>query len=185
MGGLNRFFGSTESIVKDTEREDESIIDIWRKYHQTVPRKKTLIEGLSLDNEFQSNLTELKRILVYEFVDIGNEEKEEAELISDLEAIEHDQRIKRVHRIEQCLRYVGSKYEYVDELLHHLHSILIFQIHITDKLLAGSKDSEKLIAHPLTRSPAFLDHRFQKTGSVLNHFHRQFRLLWRWLLYWR
>lgn len=82
-----------------------------------------------------------------ELVDISGEEKEETELISDLEIIEHSQKVRRVHKLEQCLKYVETKYEYVYELLHQLFSILRYQIHLTEKLLAGSKNPEKFIAH--------------------------------------
>ena len=68
-------------------------------------------------------------------------------LISDLEAIEHSRKIKRVHRLEHCLAYAETKYEYVDSLLHQLHSFLKSQIHLTKKLLAASKHQEKFISH--------------------------------------
>lgn len=147
MGLLNHLFGSTESISKEIETDEESIIEHWKHYLGTISRKKELIDKLRLDNNFQNNLQELKRLLELELVDISSEEKEESELISDLEAIEHSQKVKRVHKLEQCLGYAETKYEYVYRLLHQLHSILKSQMHLVVKLQTGSKDTERLISH--------------------------------------
>ncbi|MFH1275838.1 MAG: hypothetical protein ABIH82_01895 [Candidatus Woesearchaeota archaeon] len=147
MGLLNHFFGSTESITRELELDDETIIKKWKKYLTTVRKKKTIVERLMFNSNFRKDLHELKRLLCLELVDISGEEKEESELISDLETIEHSQKIKRVRRLEQCLGYAETKYEHIYMLLHHLHSILRIEIHLVEKLLAGSKSAEKLIAH--------------------------------------
>ncbi|MBI4148915.1 hypothetical protein HY491_00560, partial [Candidatus Woesearchaeota archaeon] len=112
-------------------------------------RKKEIIEHMwtRLEADFLDNLQELKRLLDLELVDISGEEKEESELIYDLEAMGHSERIKRVHRLEHCLGYAKTKYEYAYNLLHQLHSCLKSQMHIINKLFAGSKDAEKLISH--------------------------------------
>jgi hypothetical protein len=147
MGLLNHLFGSTESIAKEIEADEEAIIKHWKHYLGTVPKKKEIIDKLRLDNDFQRNLQELKRVLELELVDISSEDKEESEIISDLESIEHSQKVKRVHKLEQCLGYAETKYEYVYRLLHQLHSILKSQIHIVVILQVGAQDTEKLISH--------------------------------------
>ena len=82
-----------------------------------------------------------------ELVDISGEEKEEEELIEDLEKIEQSKKIKRIRRLEQCLGYAETRYEYAYRFLEQLHSILKDEIHIAEKLVEGSKNSDKLIAH--------------------------------------
>ena len=91
-------------------------------------------------------MQQLKKLLELELVDISGEEREESEIISDLEEIEHSKKVKRVHKLEQCLGYAETKYEYVYRLLHQLHAILKTQIHIVLKLQIESKDTEKLIS---------------------------------------
>ncbi len=147
MNLLKRHFSSTETISKEAELDDESILKIWKDYITTIPKKKEIIERLKLDFNLQNELKELKKLLSLELTDISDEEKTESELILDLEALEHSQKIKRVHRLEQCLGYIETKHEYVDKLLHHLHSILKSQMHIVNKLLDGSKHAERLISH--------------------------------------
>ncbi|MBU0665766.1 MAG: hypothetical protein ABIC91_05445 [Nanoarchaeota archaeon] len=144
---LNHLFGSIESIAKEIDADEEFIIKHWKHYLITISKKKEIFEKLQLDNNFQTNLQELKKLLELELIDISREEKEESEIISDLEAIEHSQKVKRVHKLEQCLGCAETKYEYVYRLLHQLHSILKSQIHIVLKLQTGSKDTEKLISH--------------------------------------
>ena len=141
MGVLNHLFGSSESVAEDIEAE--SLQKKWKEYLSTVPKKKAIIERFKGDLKDQQ---ELKRLLTLELVDISDEEKEESGLISDLEALEHSEKIKRVHKLEQCLGYAETKYEYVYQLLHHVHSILRSQIHLL-KNLADSKKPEKIIEH--------------------------------------
>lgn len=147
MGLLNHLFGSTESMAKEMKLDDEVILEQWKDYRQTISKKKVIIEKLSVDVKLKADLEELRLLLILELTNIRNEEKEESELISDLEAIEHSQKIKRVHKLKQCLGYPETKYEYVDELLHKLHSILKSEMHLVVKLQTGSKDIEKLISH--------------------------------------
>ncbi|MFC1722730.1 hypothetical protein ACFL0V_01195 [Nanoarchaeota archaeon] len=147
MGLLNHLFSSTESIAREIELDDKSILKKWDEYLATVPKKKAVIGRLKIDSNLQNDLKELKKLLILELADISDEEKEESELISDLELIEHSQKVKRVHKLEQCLGYAETKYEYVYRLLHQLHSILKSQMHLVEKLLAESKHTERLISH--------------------------------------
>jgi hypothetical protein len=160
MGLLNHLFGSKESIAREIEADEEAIAKHWKHYLSTVPRKKDIIEKLRFDSDFQNYLRELNKLLDLELIDISDEEKEESELISDLEAIEHSQKVKRVHKLEQCLGYAETKYEYVYRLLHQVHSILRSQMHLVMKLQAGSKDSERLIAH--------IKSQFELESEILN-----------------
>ncbi len=147
MGLLNHLLSSKESIAREIEADEEAIVKHWKHYLSTIPQKKYIIEQLKFGRDFQNNLRELMRLFKLELIDISDEEKEESELISDLEAIEHSQKIKRVHKLEQCLGYAETKFEYVYGLLHQLHSILKSQMHLIMKLQMRSKDSKKLILH--------------------------------------
>lgn len=147
MGLLAHLFGSSKDIAKEIKVHEESIIAHGKKYLDTVPKKKIIIARLCLGDNFQKDVKELKRLLELELTDISNEEKEEPELISDLEATEHNQKIKRIQKLEQCLGYAETKYEYAYKLLHQLDLILKSQIYLVLKLQAGSKLPERLIIH--------------------------------------
>jgi len=153
MGLLNKFFGSAESLAKEIVSDDEAILKVWKDYLETIPKKKAIIEKLSLNIRLTVDLEELRLLLITELTDIEKEEKEEKELISDLEKIEHSEKIKSVHKLERGLAYAESKYEYVYELLNHIHSILKSQKHIVEKiktnsgLLGNQQNAEKLISH--------------------------------------
>lgn len=135
MGLLNHLFGSSESIAVEIESDDEKIVKHWQDYLKTVSKKNA------------DNPQELRKLLLLELTNICEEEKEEKELIDDLERIEHSKKIKRIHKLDQCLRYVETKYEYVYNLLHELDIVLKSQMHIAEKLLAKSENSEKLRSH--------------------------------------
>ena len=146
MGLLNHLFGSTESVAHEMQLDEEAILRHWKNYLATISKKKDLIEKIDISRDFQNSLNELIRLLDLELVDISGEEKEESEIIYDLELMEHSKRVKRVYKLEQCLGYAETKFEYVYHLLHQLHSFLKSQMHIVNKLLAGSKNTEKLIS---------------------------------------
>jgi len=175
MGVLNRLFGSTEAIAKEIALDDKAILKHWKDYLATIPKKKKVIERLKIDFNLKNNLQELKKLLILELTDISDEEKKESELISDLEAIEHSRKIKRVHRLEHCLAYAETKYEYVDSLLHQLHSFLKSQIHLTKKLLAASKHQEKFISH--IKSQFELELEIIKKIEQIGTFHNLFLAL--------
>lgn len=147
MGLLNHLFGSTESIAKEIELDEEEAIRNWKKYLKTISKKKEVIERLRVDKNFQSDLQDLKELLELELIDLSNEEKDESELIADLETIKHSQKIKRVQKLEQCLGYAETKYEYVYGLLRQLSSVLQNQLHLVKALQEKSKDIKQLLSH--------------------------------------
>ncbi|MEK6809838.1 MAG: hypothetical protein AABY40_04130 [Nanoarchaeota archaeon] len=148
MGILNHLFGSTESVAKEMELDEEQIIKDWKKYLKTISKKKEVIEKLdSTQKAFFESLDELKKLLELEIIDISNERKKESELIADLDEIEHSQKIKRVQKLEQCLGYAETKYEHVYGLLSHLYSILQNQLHLVTVIQKKSTNTEKLISH--------------------------------------
>ncbi|PIN87327.1 hypothetical protein COV19_00400 [Candidatus Woesearchaeota archaeon CG10_big_fil_rev_8_21_14_0_10_44_13] len=144
---LDHLFGSEETAAKEIKLDDEAIIKNLNGYLGTIPEKKLIIERLKAGSNFKTDLLALKKILQTELVDIHDEQKEEEELISDLEWMEHSLKIKRLHRLEQCLAYAETKHEYAYWLSHYIYNILKNQMHLTEKLLAGSNDPERLISH--------------------------------------
>lgn len=139
MAVLNRLFGASESIAEEIELDNKEILNIWKRYAATVPEKK------ALSNNILQNAAEIKKLLNIELADIKGEEKKEEELISDLKSLEHSQKIKRVHKLEQCLGYAETKYKYLHGLLEQLHNILKTQMHLIEKIPSNPKLAEHLI----------------------------------------
>ncbi len=155
MGLLNHLFRSAESIAKEIELDDKVILKAWKEYLKTIPLKKRAVLSLrdipsssfpARGSPLARVLSELSGLLTLELTDISREERTEAELLSDLDLVEHSQKVKRVQRLEHCLAYAKTKYEYAYQLLHHLHLILQMQINLV-KRLASSRARQKLISH--------------------------------------
>ncbi|MBU0614682.1 MAG: hypothetical protein KJ601_01175 [Nanoarchaeota archaeon] len=172
MGILNHLFRSSEAVARETQTEDESIIKKWREYIATIPAKKTVIGRLNTNAKFPDDLLKLRRLLSLELVDISDETRDESALISDLEALEHSQKVKRVHKLEQCLGYAETRYQYVYSLLQELHSILKSEMHIIEKLLAKSKKAKRLVSH--LRSQLELELEIIKKIEQIRTFHNLF-----------
>ncbi|OGY43822.1 MAG: hypothetical protein A2729_03610 [Candidatus Buchananbacteria bacterium RIFCSPHIGHO2_01_FULL_39_14] len=147
MGILNHLFGSTEAIAREMELDDKAIVWHWKEYLRTISRKEEIIGRLKVDTNFQRNLGELKKLLEIELVDISVEEKKEVEIISDLKSMAHSVKIQRVHKLEQCLGYAETKYEYVYGLLKQLDVILKNQMQLVRMLQVKSKKTDELISH--------------------------------------
>lgn len=144
---LNRLFGSTEAVAKEIELDENLLVQHWEEYLKTVSKRRAIVKKLTpSSSQFQNNLRELKKLLETELAEISGEEKTESELIADVEQIEHVQKIKRVHKLEQCLGYAETKYEYVYSLLQALYPLLKIQMHVVEKLETGSKNAKKLIS---------------------------------------
>jgi len=59
----------------------------------------------------------------------------------------HSVKIQRVHKLEQCLGYAETKYEYVYGLLKQLDVILKNQMQLVRMLQVKSKKTDELISH--------------------------------------
>lgn len=139
MNTLNRLFGSAESIAEAGRRDEQviekDILKSWKEYLVTVPEKERIVEKLpSAFGERKSLLKELKELLTLKLADVFAAEKEEEDIVRNLHALEHDKKIKRVHRLEDCLRYYETEHEYIYELLKHLYSILKSEAGLVEKL---------------------------------------------------
>lgn len=108
-------------------------------------------------------------------MDFSNEEREESELIADLETIKHSQKIKRVRKLEQCLGYAETKYEHVYGLLRQLSSILQNQLHLVTALKEKSKDIKKITSHLKLQSELELE--VLKQIKEIKTFHNLFLAL--------
>ncbi|MBI2135700.1 hypothetical protein HYU06_01365 [Candidatus Woesearchaeota archaeon] len=135
MGILNRLFGSTGSIAEKSVKDEEVIAKAWKDYVDTVPKKEDIINKLPyLFGERKAHLQKLIGLLKSELVDIKIGEKEEDDLISNIHAIEHSKKIRRADRLEDCLRYINTRYEYVHALLFHLYALLKSEANIAEKM---------------------------------------------------
>lgn len=136
MGILNRCFGSAEVVAKDAKEAEHDSIESWKLYLQTVGEKEEIISRLpSLYGQRREPLQKLVKLLKLELVDIDRIEKQEAELVADIEKLEHDQKIRRVEQLENCLGHYATRHQYVYELMRHLYAALKEQKVIVKKLL--------------------------------------------------
>ncbi|MCM2326129.1 MAG: hypothetical protein NDI94_06715 [Candidatus Woesearchaeota archaeon] len=147
MGFLNRLFHDTESLSREIESDDEEIIKHWNIYLGTIPGKEKIIKSLAIGQYTEKDLERLNELLALELVDISDEDIEEKELILDLESLEHTKKIKRIQRLEHCLGYAKTKFEYVHKLLHQLYLVLKFQMHLVTKLKTQTKNADTLLSH--------------------------------------
>lgn len=147
---LNRFFTSQESLAKDAALKEEDFLRAWNDYHKTVDEKSVLIEFLSKDN-YQKTVPKLQKLLALELSEIEGEKRTERKLISDLQSIEHDGRIQRVHNLRDRLGYAETKHKYIYKLLNELHNAIVAQMHIVEKL-PSAKDVDSLISHLKSQS---------------------------------
>lgn len=175
MGILNRLFSSAEFLAKEIKADDEYISHYWKKYLETIPAKKAIIEKLLVNADLKKNLQELKKLLDVELVDISGEDIKESELISDLNAVERSQKIKSIHRLEQQLGYAETKHEYVHGLLEYIYSALKKEMHAVKKLISGSKNAASLIQNIKTQMT--IEEAVIKKISNIQTFHSLFSAL--------
>ncbi len=144
MGLLNRFFQSPEKAAKELALDELQLAKAWQDYAGSALEKGKLINALKPAN-LKQTIPQLNSIIVSELVKTAGEQKTEEKLIADLKAVEHEEHIKRVKRLEYTLCYAETKYEYIHQLLKELWQILNTQLRIVETLIASSKQEELLI----------------------------------------
>jgi hypothetical protein len=128
-------FGSDKAIAKEEIKEGDIILSKWRDYVDTVPEKKEIIA--KLPSAFGGKIAVLKRLrelLTLEMVDIHVVEKDEDDMIKNLEALEHSGRRMRLDRLEASLAYEETKLRYIHNLMIHLYVILKSEWSIVENL---------------------------------------------------
>ena len=175
MAILNNLFNSTESTANEVELDEIALAKYWKHYCNTVTIKREIINNLIQDTDFLGKVHELANLLDSEFIDISTQEKEGLELISNLELIEHDKKIRRIHKLEQCLDYAKTRYEYTHKLLLELYSVLKFQKQLISTLERESRNVDKFLLH--LRSQLELELEILKKISNMENFHELFLAL--------
>lgn len=143
---FSHFFSSEEAIAKKIVKTDKNLQVNWKsRIKAAYESKRKIVETLKIQDK--TSLSQLKKILDLEIGAIKKGEIGERELIISLEKLEHSEKIKRVEKLDQCLYYIETKYEYIYGLLQQLHTTANNQLYLVEKLLAEPKDPEKLIEH--------------------------------------
>lgn len=137
MGSLNSLFRSPEETAKRAKEDEDLILKTWKDYTKTIEEKEYIINKLLfIFGERKQNLKRLGELLDLELVDIGLIEKDDKDIISDLKSLEHNQRIAKIHRLENTLAYAESKYKYIFELLKNLYHTLQIEKELQIRLVS-------------------------------------------------
>ncbi len=147
MKFLNRLFSTPKDFAVDEDINEKAITKNLAEYYKTIPEKEQIINQLPYSfGEKRANLQRLKQLLDLELVDINLLEKEEKDIVSDLKALEHAKRIKRVIHLEETLAYAETKYKYSWELMRNLYATLVIEKQIIEELIkADLRKYRKLI----------------------------------------
>lgn len=140
MGFFNRFFGSTESVARELGHDNKELIKEWEQYVKTVTEKKNLADNFPID---ALRLRELIRLGIG---DVSHAEIDEEEILKDLKLVKHDQKIKRIHRLQHALEYAEAVYMYVYRLLDKIYAILKAESSLVNAIEKDS-NNRKLIKY--------------------------------------
>ena len=145
MGLLNRFFHSPETRTQDIIADEAALVQAWNNYVASTKEKGTIITALTPGDTLKPARERLKNVLVSELVGTTAEQKTEEDLLKELHTITHEEHVKRVKRLEYTLCYAETRYEYIHQLLKELWQMLNRQLHLVEKLIAGSTQEDLLI----------------------------------------
>jgi hypothetical protein len=131
MGWLNNMFSSDEKHASDIDVDEGLVLNGLQVYKDTFPEKKRLINNLPyLFGEKNNVILKLRKIIESELIDLKLDK--EKEVINNIHALEHSEKIKRVQKLETCLGNASTKYEHVYELTRYLYSTLVSEIELLD-----------------------------------------------------
>ena len=121
--GILDFFKSKKAMKENIGKDNKTLIQIWKKYIATLSEKGELISKLKPSN-LKESAKKLKKLIYEELVDITLEDDESEVVLFDLRELEHSHKLKRLHRLEACLGYAETRYEYLHSLINNLIAVL-------------------------------------------------------------
>ena len=141
--GLLDFIRSDEVLAENVQLDDKKIVSIWNNYLRTFEEKGKVIFAIREDNMSQS-IIKLRVLLDTELIDISQSGDLEEDIIEDLKNLEHSENIKRIHKLQRCLGYAETTYEYVHALMKKLYSIIILEVRCANKENFNISDVDEL-----------------------------------------
>lgn len=142
MGFLTRMIASPESLESDAAERLGDLRREWEAYVASVAEKESIVKGQWFNTE------RLLKLLRLELVDLERLEYDDKQILDDLESVEHDKRILRVHRLLYAFSEAEQPYHYILELFSTLHQTLKMEYHLLQKLHRGDHPArERLITH--------------------------------------
>lgn len=139
MNTFMRFVASPKSLSEDLVVENADLEKELEDYKRTVPEKKNLAHAWPI------NTNRFLELIKTGLSDIEIDENDSEEILKDLRSLEHDTRIKRVHRLQYALDYAETKYKYVYGLLEKIHSLLKNEFYLIKAI--EKESSEELAKH--------------------------------------
>jgi len=137
MGLLNAFFATTMSDANKAKCDEDVVLTSLNEYKLTLAEKEQIIGRLEyVFGERKKQISKLQELLNLELVDIKDSGDKGSDLISDIQFLEHDKKIKRVEQLERSLAYGETKYKYVYELSRQLYATLKMEAMLLKKLSA-------------------------------------------------
>jgi hypothetical protein len=134
--GILRALESVEALSRISEEDAEGAVKSWEAYHSRLSSKFEFAEefihkGLSNSS---SDVKKLSRVIATMLVSEEKDEDKIADLIRNLDAIEHKKRIRRVKRLYGALAYEKTQVEHVYSLLEELHKVLRSEIAVVKSM---------------------------------------------------
>lgn len=172
MGWLNQLFKSEEKLADETKIDAEEIYIDFKDYKHNFSYKKTVINNIQ--NAFGKKLqiaNEIKAIIGNELINLKlNKDKE---IITNIQSLEHSEKIKRVHKLEACLGYAATKYQHVFELSRHLYSVLVSELESLEQIPQSDLRKFRKITDSLKKEILVEEELINQIGDI-NTFHKLF-----------
>jgi len=139
---MSVFIPSFHHDAQQAKLDSESIKKLWEDYLHGRTRRAHL-----LTTPAPAEISELLELLSVALGKIVKEQHDETQLITHLDALTHDEKIRRVKKLEYCLGYAKTKHQHIHTLLEQLRDTLTTQLYLATILLRGAQDAAKITAH--------------------------------------
>src|SRR3989344_2879918 len=102
MGLFNHLFGSKKSIAKELVMDDNKRMNLWKKHVSNYYKRESLCKHFSFGNidaalnNFEATrkvLTQIESLIPSELINIRDEDKEDKEILTDLERLKNNAEI--------------------------------------------------------------------------------------------
>jgi hypothetical protein len=141
--GILDFFTSPKAIAENLEKDNKKLIKIWNDYIKKLPEKSSIISKLKSEN-IKDHIQRLDAFIDEELVFIAEEDTEAEMVLFDIRKLEHLDKIKTIQRLEECLGYAETRYEYLHSLVENLQQTLKDQGRAIESLQKDTTQIENL-----------------------------------------
>ena len=134
MSLLSHFFADDMTRAEELARDGPLLASSIKRYLESFAKKYESEEDLRKGGDVQRVLARVSMALADEVAEVHGAERTTEEIIADLDATSHHQKLRELEHLRLTLGNAATQERYAYKLMHKLYGILLDEAHIVKAL---------------------------------------------------